>query len=85
MLKNGARCLIVRPLPRTLDGGVPLRMSSNTVSASGSGASEVLCESYQALSYLHSVRINHTHLSIIHLIIAENLLVNLSLNAEVES
>lgn len=50
--KNLSRCLSVKPRSRAREGGAPRLTSSNTVSASGSGTSDALCESYQARSYL---------------------------------
>lgn len=40
--KNRARCLTVSPRSRARGGGAPLRMSSKTASASGSGARDAL-------------------------------------------
>ena len=57
-------------------------MSLNTVSASGSGASEALCESYQALSLVLFKDKSHSSSVFIHLIVAENLLVDPGLNPE---
>lgn len=51
--KKRAKCLTVSPLSRILpDNFTPFRISSKTVSASGSGTREARCESYQARSYL---------------------------------
>lgn len=56
--KNLSICRAVKPRSLAREEGAPRLMSSNTVSASGSGTREALWESYQALSYLQSNSMN---------------------------